>query len=61
MEKKQYSERHDHKTPSGGDYSIAYFYDKNGNPCERKDAYRINIVEYTKDGERINEVYGARK
>lgn len=46
-------------TPSGGDLSIAYFYDKEGAPCPREKAARMNIVEYTKDGERLNEFYGS--
>lgn len=45
-------------TPSGGDYSTAYFYDAEGNPCKRADAVFMNVVEYTKDGRRINETYG---
>ena len=52
-------EIHRHKTPSGGDLSIAYFYDKNGTPCSRANAHHMNIVEYKNDGTRINEHYGA--
>lgn len=43
----RFAERHDLKTPSGGDYSVAYFYDKDGLPCEKKKKY-MNIVEYKK-------------
>lgn len=46
------------RTPSGGDYSVAYFYDKDGNPCPKRKAVRMNIVEYTNDGVRVNEAYG---
>lgn len=52
-------ERHDGPTPNGGAYSIAYFYDKNRTPCEKEKAKYINIVEYSKDGRRLNEVYGV--
>lgn len=52
-------EIHRHKTPSGGDLSIAYFYDENGTPCPRNMAHRMNIVEYKNDGTRVNECYGV--
>ena len=45
-------------TPSGGAYSVAYYYDKDGNPCKKADAVRLNIIEYSAEGKRINEVYG---
>lgn len=51
------AEVHRGKTPNGGDYSVAYFYDADGNPCKRDAAKRINFVEYTKDGIRVNECY----
>jgi hypothetical protein len=52
------SERVDKPTPNGGDYSIAYFYDKDRQPCSKADAVYIDIVEYTKDGKRVNEAHG---
>ena len=45
------------KTPTGGDYSVAYYYDDSGNPCLTQDATAVNITEFTKDGDRINETY----
>ncbi|MBQ3628049.1 MAG: hypothetical protein II947_03340 [Bacteroidaceae bacterium] len=54
----EFSESHKGPTPSGGDYSIAYFYDDDGCPCEKSKATMINIVEYKKGGIRINEHYG---
>lgn len=45
------------KTPSGGDYSVAYFFDKDGNPCPKAKAKSVNIVEYSQDGRRQNEAY----
>ena len=54
----RYTKRHDNPTPSGGDYSIAFYYDEEHNPCTREEAWFINIVEYTADGERICEHYG---
>ena len=53
----RYMEKRDNPTPSGGDYSIAYYYDDDG-PCEKSKANRVNIVEYKKGGIRINEHYG---
>jgi hypothetical protein len=53
----RYMEMCDNPTPSGGDYSIAYYYDDDG-PCEKDKANRVNIVEYKKGGVRINEHYG---
>ena len=55
----RYTERHDNPTPSGGDYSVAFYYDKNGEPCKKEDAVRVNVVEYKKGGIRINEVYAT--
>lgn len=52
----RYMERSDNPTPSGGDYSIAYYYNDDG-PCEKNKANRVNIVEYKKGGIRINETY----
>lgn len=49
--------RHYGETPSGGSYSVAYYYDKDGEPCERADAASVNIVEYNDKDERINETY----
>lgn len=53
----RYMEKRDNPTPSGGDYSIAYYYDDDG-PCEKSKADFVNIVEYKKGGIRINEHYG---
>lgn len=55
----EFSETHIHKTPNGGDFSTAFFYDKDGNPCKKEQAAFMNIVEYTKDRTRINESYGS--
>ena len=54
----RYTERHKGATPLGGDYSIAYYYDEDHNPCEKSKARHVNIVIYDKEGKRINEVYG---
>ena len=54
----RFAVREDTKTIHGGDYYISYFYDENGNPCPPELAKRVNTVEYTKSGKRINETYG---
>lgn len=51
-------ERKEGGVTPGAVYSIAYFYDKDDNPCNKEDAFRISIVEYDKNNERINETYG---
>ncbi len=56
-EENEFCEIHWGNTPSGGDLSIGYFFDKDGNRCNRANAARINIIEYTKDGVRLNEHY----
>lgn len=53
----RYTETHYGRTPNGGDYSIAYYYDKDGNPCRKNEASAVNIIEYSKEGHRINENY----
>ena len=55
----RYTERHDGETPLGGDYSIAYYYDENREPCVKAEAKYVNIVIYNNDGSRVNEVYSV--
>lgn len=40
------------------EYSVAYYYDDEGNPVRKDKATKVNIVIYDKNGHRINEVYG---
>ena len=51
-------QRIDEKTLAGGDYSIAFFMDENGNPVDKSVAVRCHIHEYTKDGRLIMTTYG---
>ena len=55
----RFTERHEGSTPLGGDYSIAYYYDANHDPCVKEEAKFVNIVIYNNDGSRVNEVYGV--
>lgn len=55
----RYMERSDNPTPSGGDYSIAYYYNEDGELCEKDKAYKVNIVEYKTGGIRVNECYAS--
>lgn len=36
----RYTETVMEKTINGGDYSVAYYYDSNGNPCKKIRGYR---------------------
>lgn len=58
MEDTPYTQTEIGPTPSGGAFSRAYFYNKDMKPCVREDARFINIVEYDKNCNRINETYG---
>ncbi len=51
-------ERNNEPTPNGGAYSIVYYYNAKRMPCDKSKAHYIEIVEYTKDGERICSTYG---
>ena len=55
----EFCESHVAPTPNGGDYSTAYFYDADGNPCRKQDAAYMNVVEFKRGGERVNESYGS--
>lgn len=52
-----YAERSDNPTPSGGDYSVAYYFNEEGIPCVKEEAVSLNIVEYKRGGKRINETH----
>lgn len=54
----RFTEKQMGSTPNGGDYSIAYYYDADHNPCPKEKARFVNIVEYTNDGARVGECYG---
>ncbi len=55
----RYTETIQGRTPNGGTYSTAYYYDKDGHPCPKENAKSVHIVEFSEDGERINENYGV--
>ena len=57
-EENEFMEIHYHKTPSGGDLSISYFYDKEKRPCRKENMAYMDIVEYKKDGTYLNCHYG---
>ncbi len=43
------SKRIEGPTPSGGDYAIITFWDKDGHQVDEARAYRCTIMEYKKD------------
>lgn len=51
-------ERHEGGVTPGAAYNIGYFYDKNGYPCNKEDAYRVCIIEFDKDDNCLQETYG---
>lgn len=51
--------RIDGKTPSGGVYSIAYYFDADGFPTCKENASIVHVVEYDKNDRRITETYGT--
>ena len=55
----EWQEVHWGETPLGGDVSIAYYYDKEGNHCTKENMAYMDIVIYTKDGTYVNSVMGA--
>ena len=54
----EYQEVHWGTTPLGGDLSIAIYYDKNGERCNKENMEYMDIKIYTKDGVLINSVMG---
>ena len=51
------TETHYGGTPCGGDFSVAYYFDKLGNTCPKSRACSVNIVECSYEGRRLNETY----
>jgi hypothetical protein len=51
------SKRINERTPSGGVYSITYFKDKEGRPCEEQQAVHFEVVEYDEQDNPINRTY----
>lgn len=50
-------ERLDVSTPAGGEYSIAYYKDADGNLVEKEDAVAMEIVEFDEEDEAIRRTY----
>lgn len=46
-------------TPKGGAYSLVYYRDADGAPCERDKAVEAEIHECDSDGEVIARTYGT--
>ena len=51
------TETHYGETPCGGDFSVAYYFDKLGNTCPKSRACSVIIVECSYEGRRLNETY----
>lgn len=50
-------ERNDGPTPSGGAYSVAYWQDEQGAPCEKDKAVACEVVEYDAKDKAIARIY----
>ncbi len=53
----RFSEKRVGLTLSGGTYSIAFYYNNEGEPCLKEEATSIHIMEFDGKDRRINEVY----
>lgn len=53
------SKRVNEKTPNGGDYSEIFYFDKDGNSVDQKNAVKCLIRECSKDGKLIKETWGT--
>lgn len=51
------SERINEKTPGGGDYSVVYFKDKDGDKTTKENAVHYEIQEYKNDGTLVQITY----
>ena len=51
------SERKNHPTPNGGDYSEIFYFDDDGNRVDKAVATKAVIRECKKDGTLINEIF----
>ena len=51
------SERRDKPTPNGGDYSVIFYFDDDGNSVDKTVATKAIIKEYKSDGTVINEIF----
>jgi uncharacterized protein (DUF2141 family) len=47
-------------TPHGGAYAIAFFRDKDGNPCPKADAAGMEVVEFDADDNQVFRTYMQR-
>lgn len=58
-EENEFMEIHWGATPMGGDLSIGYYYDKNGEHCTRDKMHYMVIKIYEKDGTCIDTIVSA--
>lgn len=58
MEKKIItSERINRPTPNGGAYAIAYYQDKSGQPCDKRVAAQVVVLEYDNSDEVVGSTF----
>ena len=54
-------ERIDEESLHGGAYTVMYFLDQEGEPIDKRDAVRFEIIEYRNDDTAIWRTYGEMK
>ncbi|MBH8566732.1 hypothetical protein I8748_32050 [Nostoc sp. CENA67] len=52
-------ERIDQATPNGGDYSIIYYQDAEGNPTSKDTAKKAEVVEFKSGGKQVFRTYAT--
>ena len=52
-------ERREGKTPNGGVYSVAYYYDKDYTPVDKARATQMKIIEYSAEGNDLHRTYAS--
>lgn len=54
-------QRIDGATPNGGVYSVAYWQDKDGQPINKREAVKAEIVEYDSNDQSVFRTYADLK
>ena len=52
-------ERREGRTPNGGEWSVASYFDAHNQPVAKAEAAKVSIVEYNSDGIPIAETWGT--
>lgn len=47
------------RTPAGGAYSVAYFYNADFVPCKKRNAVHVSVVEFSGEGDYLDETFAV--